>query len=227
MAVLPDGNLAMIQWFEDRVASWLADPASIGLSAEQADSLLAFTGAARAAYQAASQIRSDSKSATVTYTNGAGDLRGFGADLIKTIKAFAEATDDTNVYALANVPPPADPEPLGPPGKPTNITSTINSSGHLLLKWKANNAASSTGVYFMVERQLNDEPGFTLVGGSGSKDFTDVKIPLGTAKATYIIIPFRGDLAGEPSNQTTVQFGVNIPGPGGGSSGDNELGMAA
>lgn len=52
MAVLPDANLAMIEWFEERVANWVADPTSIGLSAEQATSLLAFTGVARAAYQA-------------------------------------------------------------------------------------------------------------------------------------------------------------------------------
>lgn len=131
------------------------------------------------------------------------------------------------MYVLAEVPPPADPEPLGPPGQPTNITTTLNSAGHLVLKWKASNAASSSGVYFMVERKLNDDPGFTLIGGSGGKDFADLKIPLGTAKATYIITPFRGELAGDPSNQTTVQFGVNIPGPGGESSGDNQMGMAA
>ncbi|MDQ7013265.1 MAG: hypothetical protein Q9O74_05130 [Planctomycetota bacterium] len=34
-----------------------------------------------------------------------------GSDLIDTIKNFAQATDDPNVYTLAEIPPPAPPAP--------------------------------------------------------------------------------------------------------------------
>ena len=227
MPVLPNSNLAMIEWFEQRLASWSGDPAAIGLTMAQTTDLLAKTSTARAGYMAAQQARNESKSATVNFHTGANDLRGFGADLIKTIKAFAEASEDPNVYVLADVPPPAPPSPLGAPGTPFDITISLNSVGQMQLAWKADNAAASTGAYFVLERRLNNDPSFTMLGASGAKSFVDNSIPLGTSQATYVITPFRGDLAGLPSQQFTVQFGVDVPMPGGETTGEEGLHIAA
>lgn len=227
MGVLPPTNLAMIEWFEQRVASWVGDPTAIGLTAEQTTSLLSLTSTARAGYQAAQQARNASKAATVTFHNGADELRDYGADLIKTIKAFAEASDNPEVYALAEVPPPAEPEPLGPPGMPYDIATSLDNAGYLTITWKADNGAASTGAYFMIERRLDNEQSFTLIGGAGAKTFTDAQIPLGTTQAIYIIKPRRGELIGQPSNQVVVQFGVNIPGPNSAESGESGLNLAA
>lgn len=110
---------------------------------------------------------------------------------------------------------------------PYDITTALDNNGFLELKWKADNGASSTGAYYMVERRLNGEASFTLIGGTGTKSFTDAKIPLGTSQAIYKITPRRGELVGPASNQVVVQFGVNIPTPGGESSGEGGLTLAA
>lgn len=219
MAVLPQSDISMIEWFEARVATWATNAAAIGLTPAQTTELLSRTGSARAAYQSAQQARSQSKAATVDFHNGSNSLRSFGADLIKTIKAYAAATDDPEVYVLSEVPPPAEPTPLGPPGQPTDLRAALNSVGHIVLTWKSANSAPSTGAYFEIQRRLDGEQAFTLRGGVSNREFTDNTVPLGTTQATYVITPFRNDIAGEPGQQFTVQFGVSIPQPGEGEGG--------
>jgi len=225
--VLPGSLLAQIEFFEQRIATWAADPAAIGLTAPQVAGLAAEVGAARVAYNASLAARISSRDSTVTFHNATSTMAATGRGLIKEIKAFAQSTGDDDVYADASIPPPADPEPLGPPGTPYDMTTTLNNAGHLLLTWKADNASASSGAYFMLQRRLNTEQSFTLLGGVGAKSFTDVTVPLGTNQAIYIITPHRADLVGQPSNQVVVQFGVNIPSPGQESSGEGGLNIAA
>ncbi len=206
MAVLPNSTIRMIEWFEQRIPVWTANPSAIGLTLPQVTQLMTRTAAARTAYQNAQAARNESKSKTVLLTDAAGSLRNYGADLIKTIKAYAETTNDPTVYAEADVPPPAAPSPLGPPGTPTDIVTTINNRGFVEIRWKADNAANSTGAYFKIERRLDGEQAFRLLGTTGLKTFTDESIPAGTLQATYIITPLRGDAAGEPSEQFVVPF---------------------
>lgn len=223
MAVLPPSTIRMIEWFEQRIPVWTANPSAIGLTLPQVTQLMTRTAAARTAYQNAQAARNESKSKTVLLTDAAGSLRNYGADLIKTIKAYAETTNDPTVYAEADVPPPAAPSPLGPPGTPTDIVTTINNRGYVEIRWKADNAANSSGAYFKIERRLDDEQGFRLLGTTGLKTFTDETIPAGTLQATYIVTPFRGDASGEPSEQFVVPFAAQS----GQQSGQQGLALAA
>lgn len=227
MSVLPDSRIERIEWFENRLAQWLANATDIGLTAAQVTQLQGEITAARVAYNNAEQARNASKSATVAFYAGEEAMTADGRDLIKTIKAFAETTNDPNVYVLADVPPPAEPEPKGAPGTPTDIRTTLNSIGQIELTWKATDAAPSSGAYFTIERRLDGESSFTLRGSAGAKTFTDNTIPLGTAQATYVITPHRGELVGTPSQQVTVQFGVSVPTPGTENSGGSGLTLAA
>ncbi|HRQ73948.1 MAG TPA: hypothetical protein PLU35_13060, partial [Phycisphaerales bacterium] len=95
--------------------------------------------------------------------------------------------------------------------------------GYVEIRWKADNAANSSGAYFKIERRLDDEQGFRLLGTTGLKAFTDETIPAGTAQATYIITPYRGDAAGEPCEQFVVPFAAQ----GGQQSGQQGLALAA
>ncbi len=206
--VLPDSRLDTIQWFEARIADWTANAVAIGLTGEQVTSLAALVTAARASYDASQAARAASKASTTTFYNDTDAMRDLGADYIKTIKAFAATSNNPNVYALAQVPMPADPSPLGPPGQPTDVSISLTSAGYLSLKWKADNAAPSSGAYFVVQRKLASETSFTTVGDSGEKSFVDETVPFGATSAAYIITPRRGSQTGPASNQVTVQFGV-------------------
>lgn len=227
MAVLPHSDIEMIEWFEQRLADWAADPEAIGLTGGQIITLTGQVAAGRSSYNTAQQARNTSRSATVVFHDDSGTLRNFGGDLIKTIKAFAETTDDQSVYADADVPPPAPPSPRGAPGMPTNITTALTNLGAIELAWKADNASASTGAFFVIQRKLDGETRWTNIGQTGAKSFSDATVPLGTTRATYIIIPWRGDLVGPASTQLSVQFGVEDP-PQTQSEGNTEgMGIAA
>lgn len=208
MAVLPKTRRAQIEWFESRVGAWSDDPGAIGLTEGQVAELAANVAAARAKYEQAERARNASRSATVGYHAAADTLVQGGRDLVATIKAFAEASDDREVYARAEIPPPADRSPLPAPGTPHDLRITLETTGRISLVWKADDAAASSGAYFIVQRRLDDEPGFAILGATGTKSFRDETVPLGTRRATYMVQPFRGSKAGRPSVQVTVQFGV-------------------
>ena len=210
MAVLPRGGGEMIDWFAQRIDTWQDDPAAIGLTPDQTTELAARTAAARGLLEAAQLARIESKSATVASAAGEAALRSYGADMIRIIKAFAETAEDrAAVYVRANVPPPAPRTPQGPPGQPHGVQVRLGSRGELHLAWKAEDAAASSGVYFVVSRRLDNDPVFTLLGATGEKAITDDTLPRGTGCATYVIAPFRGTLAGPVSVQTRVQFGTD------------------
>ncbi len=225
MPVIPKTRRAQIEFFEQRLDAWAADPGSIGLTAAQVAQLAADVTDARERYLAAEQARNASRSATLGYHAATDTLTRGGRDLVATIKAFAEASDDREVYARADVPPPADRSPLGPPGTPTGLRTALDTTGRIRLSWKADDAAASSGAYFVVQRRLENERAFTILGATGAKAFLDKTIPLGTRRATYIILPFRGQKPGNPSIQVIVQFGVDV-GVGVGVESSSERGAA-
>ncbi|QKK08647.1 MAG: hypothetical protein HND58_11070 [Planctomycetota bacterium] len=226
MAVIPKTRREQIEWFESRLDAWAADPGSIGLTAEQVTQLAAEVAAARGRYQQAEQARNASRAATGAFHTATDGMTRSGRDLVATIKAFAEASDDRGVYDRANVPPPADRSPLPPPGRPTSIRTTLDTTGRIRLTWKADDAAASSGAYFIVLRRLEEEPTFGILGATGAKSFTDETIPLGTRRATYQIRPFRGQKAGKSSEQVAVQFGVEEAGEESGGTGRGAMRMA-
>lgn len=228
MGVIPDKVVDQVQFCEAHAPVWSsAPPTAIGLTAAQCTAFTSLTTNARKAYNTA-QSAKDAYHAAVTMQNDAiaAAISGSGgaADLIRFIKSFAENTaSPDSVYGLAQIPPPAAPTPAPAPGQPSNIAVSLESTGAVTLKWKAVNAAPNAGTFFTITRKLAGESSFTLVGTVGEKTFTDDTLVLGTTGATYIIQGRRGALAGLPSEQIGVQFGV-----GGGFAVTNaELKMAA
>ncbi len=203
----------MIQWFADRAASWAADPTGIGLTAAQVADLVAFLNVAQTGSDNAIAARIASRDATVVFHEGADTLRDFGADLIKTIKAYAETTNDPNVYAAASVPPPSGPTPTGPPEVPTEVTASINGFGYVFIEWKASRAV---GTQFILQRQLTPVDGppsaWTYAGSSTTNDYTDTTVPTGFASVSYRVYAQRASGTSDASNVTTLAFGSNASG---------------
>lgn len=220
MGIIPDKKVEQVQFCESHVPVWLGNAAGIGLSEAQTTTFKTLTGKARAAYDAA-QAAKQAYKAAVTNQNAAiaAAISGPGgaSDLIRVVKGYAnlQANPDA-VYAVAQIPPPAAPTPAPAPGQPEKVAVTLEPTGAVTLTWKARNAAANAGTFFTITRRLSGEGGFTLVGTTGVKTFTDSTIALGTTGATYIITGQRGDRVGPPSEQIGVQFGV---GSGGGAGG--------
>ena len=229
MSIIPDKNVEKVQFCESHTPIWAAGPAAIGLTAAQCTAFTTMTTNARKAYNDAQSAKQAYHAAVTnqnTVINTAINGVGGAADLIRIIKGFAENSANPNaVYTLAQIPPPATPQPAPAPGQPSNVTVGLEPSGAITLRWKATNAAPGAGTFFSITRKLSSESMFTLVGNTGEKMWTDVTLAQGTPSATYIIQGHRGAINGPESEQVGVQFGV---GGGGGFAVTNaQLKMAA
>lgn len=206
MATVPNRKQDMINFFATRLPVWTADPAAIGLSIEQITALGIRIDAAQDAADLQSARRAESKAATESSNAEAQSLRSFGGSLVNTIRAFAEASGGQSVYSQAQIPAPADPSPAPAPSMPYDLNASIDNNGNVVLSFKADNAQSHTGTFFEVRRQLNGQSGFTLVGSTGTKSFTDQGIQAGTASAVYNVTAKRGELSSPTSENIYVPF---------------------
>jgi hypothetical protein len=147
MGVLPNSRALTIAWFRQRITNWSANAAALGLSIDHVTGLATRLDAAETKLDEANTIRSQSEGVTFEYHVNADDLKSFGADLIKVIKAKAEADGDPSLYALAQIPPPAAPAPLGPPAQPTYLTGVLGSFGEIELRWKGSRRGGTSFKY--------------------------------------------------------------------------------
>src|SRR5688572_87701 len=107
-----------------------------------------------------------------------------GAALIEKIRAKAKQTGGTSVFALAQIPVPATPTSVGPPGKPYECVVELNEDGSITSKWKCSNPVGCTGVVYQLWRKIGTGE-FEYIGGTGSKTFVDSTIPAGSSSITY------------------------------------------
>lgn len=219
MAVLPNKTIEQIEFCEAHAPLWALTPAAIGLVASQVAGLITATSNARKAYDAALSARDASKARTTTLKADTSVMRGQASELIAQIKAFADLqANPAAVYAAAQVPMPAAPQPLPAPGKPNTINVTLLPTGAITISWEATNAAASSGVFFNIARKLPGQANFLNVGGapgstteSRRMSYTDNSIPTSAAAngAQYIITGQRSGVFGLPSDAIVVQFGVD------------------
>ena len=222
MAILGPSIIENIEFCEAHAPVWAANIAGLGITAAQAAALTAATEEARVAYDNALKAREASKAATVEMKSEASQMKVVAAAVLRSIKTYAEAQADPNgVYALAQIPPPAEPAPLPLPGKPTNIVVTLLATGAVQLTWDSENAAASSGVFFNVFRKLPGQTNFSPIGGtSGSTStsrrmsFVDGTVPTAAAASgvQYVMQGSRGTSVGLMSDAITVQFGTDTPG---------------
>jgi hypothetical protein len=220
MPILADKDLETIQFFEDHLPIWQVTPAAVGLSAPQCVLLTTLTKNARDAYVAAQKARLGSKAATSAYHDNTMLMRDLGADMIRLIKAFADASANPGtVYNAAQIPLPLPPSPPVVPGTPEMVTVGLNPGGSLTLRWKAKNAAPSSGAVFDVTRRIDNTGQYMSIGPGksvkgGKFEFTDSTLVNGTQSASYIIVGKRDNppQTGIPCEAVNVQFGISAGG---------------
>ena len=210
MSVLPPQRLDQVQFCEDHHDVWAASFAQIGITSAMVTALDTLTTQARKDYAAAQQARQASKAATAAFYNSCGLMRDKAAELIRVIKTYADTTNNPNVFTIAQIPEPAAPGTNPPPGQPENVVVTLGLSGVLNFKWKSENA---TGGFFQIKRKIGAASNpWTIIGGSGNREFTDNSIPIGTTNVQYRVWGVRGNVNGPESLTLAIQFGV-VGGP--------------
>lgn len=193
--------------------------------------LAAQISASRNGLNDAVAARAASKAATTTFRDAMGDLRADAGALIRTIRAYAATTNNPNVYAAAQIDPPAPPTPARAPTQPTDMRAIVEPTGALTLQWKPTRPApegskqddSTAGVIYTVRRKLRNESNFTIVGAvpaarGGSRafsSFTDYQLP-GNGASDMVQYYIQGqranttglDLVGPESPVYTIMLGA-------------------
>ncbi len=213
MPTVPNRKQDMINFFATRIPLWSADPASVGLTPEICAELSAKLTEAQTDLSNQIAKKASAKTATATSNESAQGLRSFGGKQINSIRAFAEGSGGPGVYSIAEIPAPADPTPAPAPGEPYDLDASIDNNGDVVLTFKADAAQAHTGVFFEVRRKLNGQSGFTLVGSTGTKSFTDQGIAPGTTSAVYNVTAKRGELTSTTSENIYVPFASGGNGP--------------
>lgn len=207
MSIVPTSDLGKITFYEAHIPVWTADASAIGLKDSDCADLQALISAARAAWDAQQAAANASKAATTTMHNAVRAMHALGATDIAKIKAFAEATGNPDVYALAEIPAPATPSPVGPPGTPTDFVVTLMQTGAVMLKWKCANPSGASGTIYNLSRRIGGSGAFMPIGGTGVRSFTDETIPAGSTMLTYQIVAVRSTRSGMPA-LFNVNFGM-------------------
>ncbi len=205
MAVVPSKIADRLAFYEQHLPIWATDPTAIGLNVGQISNLATFVADARAKFDATQDARADARAATTLQTNAMATMSDLGADLIKTIRAYAETTNDPNVYGIAQIPPPAPPTPAGPPDKPTELEARILLPFGIGLTWKGTTAQSA---YFGIWRQLPGETAFSMIKTTSEKSFEDRTLPGGIDGVVYYIAAVR-DSFEVNSASLTISFGAD------------------
>ncbi len=205
MAIVPKTINGSISFFEQRIDRWTTAPTSIGITAAQAASLGTMITDARTAFTDAEQARMTSKDATATMRTKVNAMNELGGDLIKTIRAFAETTNNPNVYVLASIPAPKSPQPAGVPNPPENVVGSPQADGSIVVKWTGSLAFNTV---FSVWRKLAGESTFEEVASVREKTWKDISVPAGIATVSYYVVAWREAGASDRSAEITVNLGA-------------------
>lgn len=221
MSEVPTKQSEFLAFCNAHGSMWLANAASIGILPASATSFKTLSGTAQTTFDAAQAAKVAAKAATNTNDTAMTAARNSAADIIRTIRAFAESTNNPNVYSLAGITPPAQPTPAPAPMKPTDLSTGLETTGALTLYWKATNPRGGA-VTYSIGRKLPGETAFNIVattggvppsgsnrgGRRGQKQWTDNTLPTNSNGVQYLITGTRGNVIGESSEILTVTFGV-------------------
>lgn len=221
--VVPETLNDKISFFEQRLSLWAANAAQLGVLSTDVSQLATLVSQARTLYNAAQTSRNAAKAATVSQNVAVGAMFDLGSDLVKTIKAKALTTNNPNIYALSQIPPPQAPSPVGPPATPTNLTGAIDASGILTIAWKATATGPTSGIVFQVSRKRFNENAFTLVGSTFDTAFADNTFDAASGPYSYRVQAVRGSTASGFAGPLFINVGAasqTIAGMWGGGGGE-------
>lgn len=208
MAILPATDIKKLEFVEAHIAAWTSSAALIGLLGPQVVAIDNAAKAARQAFNAQQIAKNAAKGATQTFHNATEAMVDLVRVAITNIKNKADSAHDPNVYTLAQIPPPADPAPVGPPDAPTNVVADPNADGTVSIRWKGTTANQT---FFTLWRRTTPAPGssteWSSLGATAAKNFIDATVPSGVAGVEYRVTAQRQTFISQPSTTVAVNFG--------------------
>ena len=206
MGLLPENHAARIAWFQSRIALWNSNATEIGTTTGQVSDVSAKVTAASAALAAQILAQDNAKSATQTLLDAMAELTNSGMVVVEQVRTKSRLVGD-GVFPLSNIPAPATPSPLGPPGTPTDFKATLMQGGDVDLGWTCANPAGAVGTTYQIYRRFTPSMAWEFLGASGERKYVDATIPAGITFVMYKIRGIRSTVAG-PWGEYNVTFGA-------------------
>lgn len=220
VGIVPSNRLQRLEFYEQHIEGWITNATALGLAGPAMTALGVAIANARSAYSASLAARLASKAATQAFYEELAAAHKLGSEAIELIKNKAQSTNDPSIYTLAQLPSPASPGSVPPPGTPFDFRITLQQGGALGLSWKCNNPAGAVGTIYEVRRQAMGAPAneWTFAGATGTREFLDETLP-----STFAATGVNYEIRGRRSTSVGVPaiFGVRfgIAGGGGGAGG--------
>lgn len=199
---------AFLTWCDAHTEVFADNAAAIGLSPGAAAAFAAALDAANLAVTAQAEAKDKAKSATSDLSLKMDTLSSLTGDIVRTIRAYAESTNNPGVYLLAEIPAPADPTQVPPPAPCTNLSATLDgATGNITIKWKATQPEGATGTSYIITRRAAGQANFSFLGVTGKKSFVDTTFTAGPDSVQYQVQGTRSDSTGPMSEILVVTFG--------------------
>lgn len=198
---LPSSKVGKLEYLEQRVDRWDADPAAVGLASGQSAAAVQSTQQARAAYDAMLAARRHAQAMHDAWLGAIKKAEGDGRSCLRSIVTFARNSPQPDIiYARASVEPPRDKAPLGRPPTPPALKITLDTQGRANLAW---GGTRHGGTVFTVQRRTTGVdhtigPWETIATVSERK-FVDQATPSGVLNVMYRV---RGQRVGGASAYT-------------------------
>jgi hypothetical protein len=210
MPIVPEKKDEKIAFFASKTTGWSTNAVAIGTTAAAVTDLTTKVTAAQTRIAAALAAKEAAKNATADADLAVGDMARAGAAIIQQIKAKA-AVSGPAIYILANIPAPATPSPVPPPGTPTDFKAALNPDGSHKLTWKCPNPPSAPGTIYQIARRIGASGTFSALTSVGTRALTDTTVPAGTASVCYRITAVRSTTTGLAA-EFVVNFGTGASG---------------
>ncbi len=212
MATFPGSKDGKIEYFEQRIDQWAADPAAVGLTLAQVTELATLIADARTTYTSVQLGKQDVKNLVFTQDTAIDTMMNLGTAIVSTIRAFADTTTATDgatagaaIFSAANLSPYSNGTPTPPPTPATNLQASLLNTGGLKLTW---DGTIANGTVYTIWRRAGTETNFSQVGISGQRFYEDQTIPAGSTEAVYFLQTVRDEFISDDSELITVRLGV-------------------
>jgi hypothetical protein len=208
MPTVPRGRAGAIAFFATRISKWTNLGPAIGLGSAQAQALADAIEDAKLASERNRALQSAARAAAKEARRKEKDLRRVGGRAIASIRAKAGSDEDPAVLTLAQLPATKDPRPTPAPSKPTNVRTSVDHEGAIVIAWDATRPRPHARAFTRIERMLDGSGWFELIGSSGTNEYRDGTVPMGTRCAAYRLTPVRGKLVGAAAETVVVRLGT-------------------
>ena len=181
---LPRNPTDALDWIRAHTQKWIDNAAAIGLSDAFAQEIRDLAEESRVKRVEAGAAAVRAKSATLAWRISIRHTMKRTRAAISAMKTHAAVTDDKGVYVLAGLSPRAKAGDAGPPKSPSSPRFVVRQGGTVEISW---DGGGPQGTFYIVKRLLPGERGYTIMGTTTSKRFTDETLRVGVGEVFYAI----------------------------------------